>query len=86
MNNNLVTLTEYIIKKLVVDEDSVSVKEFENDDENVIQIEVLIYKNDMARVIGRDGRNINAIRTIVQASSSISDGKKININVDSYKY
>ncbi len=84
MNNNLVTLTEYIIKKLVVDEDSVSVKEFENDDENVIQIEVLISKNDMARVIGRDGRNINAIRTIVQASSSISDGKKININVDSY--
>lgn len=84
MNNNLVTLTEYIIKKLVVDEDSVSVKEFENDDENVIQIEVLISKNDMARVIGRDGRNINAIRTIIQASSSISDGKKININVDSY--
>lgn len=84
MNNNIVTLTEYIIKKLVVDEDSVSVKEFENDDENVIQIEVLISKNDMARVIGRDGRNINAIRTIVQASSSISDGKKININVDSY--
>ena len=84
MNNNLVTLTEYIIKKLVVDEDSVSVKEFENDDENVIQIEVLISKNDMARVIGRNGRNINAIRTIVQASSSISDGKKININVDSY--
>lgn len=84
MNNNLVTLTEYIIKKLVVDEDSVSVKEFENDDENVMQIEVLISKNDMARVIGRDGRNINAIRTIVQASSSISDGKKININVDSY--
>lgn len=84
MNNNLVVLAEYIIKKLVVDEDSVSVKEFENDDENVIQIEVLISKNDMARVIGRDGRNINAIRTIVQASSSISDGKKININVDSY--
>ena len=84
MNNNLVTLTEYIIKKLVVDEDSVSVKEFENDDENVMQIEVLISKNDMARVIGRDGRNINAIRTIVQASSSISDGKKININVESY--
>lgn len=82
--NNLVTLTEYIVKKLVMDENSVSVKEFENDDENVMQIEVLISKDDMARVIGRDGRNINAIRTIVQASSSISDGKKININVDSY--
>ncbi len=84
MDNKLVTLTEYIIKKLVVDEDSVSVKEFENDDDGVMQIEVLISKDDMARVIGRDGRNINAIRTIVQASSSISDGKKININVDSY--
>ena len=69
---DLVKLTESIIKKLVVDPDSVSVKEFATEEENTIQI------------IGRNGKIINSIRTIVQASSSIYDNKKVKINVDSY--
>ena len=81
---DLVKLTESIIKKLVADPDSVSVKEFTTDEENTIQIEVLVSENDMGKVIGRNGKIINSIRTIVQASSSIYDNKKIKINVDSY--
>ena len=81
---NLVKLTETIIKKIVSDPESVSVKEFETEEENTIQIEVLISSDDMGRVIGKDGRNINSIRTIVQASSSLEDNKKVRINVDSY--
>ena len=81
---NLVQLTETIIKKIVSDPESVSVKEFETEEENTIQIEVLISSDDMGRVIGKDGRNINSIRTIVQASSSLEDNKKVHINVDSY--
>ena len=81
---NLVTLTETIIKKIVSDPESVSVKEFETEEENVVQIEVLISSDDMGRVIGKDGKVINSIRTIVQASSSLEDNKKIRINVDSY--
>ena len=81
---NLVELTETIIKKIVSDPESVSVKEFETEEENTIQIEVLISTDDMGRVIGKDGRNINSIRTIVQASSSLEDNKKVHINVDSY--
>ena len=81
---NLVQLTETIIKKIVSDPESVSVKEFETEEENTIQIEVLISADDMGRVIGKDGKNINSIRTIVQASSSLEDNKKVHINVDSY--
>ena len=81
---NLVTLTETMIKKIVSDPESVSVKEFETEEENTIQIEVLIASDDMGKVIGKDGRIINAIRTLVQASSYINDNKKIKINVDSY--
>ena len=44
---DLVALTETIIKKLVADPESVSVKEFETDEENTIQIEVLISSDDM---------------------------------------
>lgn len=81
---DLVTLTETIIKKIVSDPESVSVKEFETEEENTIQIEVLISSDDMGRVIGKDGKIINSIRTIVQASSSLEDNKKVRINVDSY--
>ena len=64
---DLVKLTESIIKKLVADPDSVSVKEFTTDEENTIQIEVLVSESDMGKVIGRNGKIINSIRTIVQA-------------------
>ena len=82
---DLVNLTEAIIKKLVSDPENVSVKEFETDEENTIQIEVLISADDMGRVIGKNGKTINSIRTIVGAASSLSeDNKKVRINVDSY--
>ena len=81
---NLVTLTENIIKKIVSDPESVSVKEFDTEEENEIQIEILISNDDMGKVIGKNGKIINSIRTIVQASSSLEDNKKVKINVDSY--
>ena len=81
---NLVTLTETIIKKIVSDPESVSVKEFETEEENTIQIEVLISADDMGRVIGKNGKIIDSIRKIVQASSSLEDNRKVKINVDSY--
>ena len=46
---NLVTLTETIIKKIVSDPESVSVKEFETEEENTIQIEVLISNDDIKK-------------------------------------
>ena len=81
---NLVELTEAIIKRLVADPETVSVKEFDTEEENTVQIEVLIQEDDMGRVIGKNGKVISAIRTVVQASSSLYDNKKVKINVSSY--
>lgn len=81
---DLVVLTETIVKKLVVDPETVSVKLFPTEDENEVQIEVLIANDDMGKVIGKNGKIINSIRTIVQATSSLTDNKKVKINVDSY--
>lgn len=82
--SNYLKLTETLIKSMVRDTETVSVKEFEATEEDTIQIEVLISSEDVGRVIGKDGKIINAIRTIVQASSSLGEGKKIKINIDSY--
>ena len=81
---NLVELTEAIIKRLVADPETVSVKEFDTEEENTVQIEVLIQEDDMGRVIGKNGKVISGIRTEVQASSSLYDNKKVKINVSSY--
>ena len=81
---DLVKLTDTIIKKIVKDSESVSVKEFESTEENVVQIEVIVSSDDLGRVIGKNGRTINSIRTIVQASGTLNGNKKVRINVDSY--
>ncbi len=82
---DLINLTETIIKKLVSDPENISVKEFETDEENTIQIEVLISADDMGRIIGKNGKTINSIRTIVQAASSLTEeNKRVRINVESY--
>ena len=81
---NLVDLTEEIVKSLVVNKDSVSVKEFPTEEENVILIQVMVADEDMGRVIGREGRTANAIRTLVQASSALSDNKYVKIDIDKF--
>ena len=81
---NLVELTEEIVKSLVVNKDSVSVKEFPTEEENVILIQVMVADEDMGRVIGREGRTANAIRTLVQASSALTDNKYVKIDIDKF--
>lgn len=80
----LVELTEKIIKSIVRDEENVSVKKFPSDNEKEIIIEVLVSDSDIGRIIGKNGRTANAIRTLVQASSSLNDGKYVRINIDKF--
>ncbi len=80
----LVELTEKIIKNIVKDEDAVSVKEFPSENDKEIIIEVLVSDSDIGRVIGKNGRTANAIRTLVQASSSLKDNKYVKINIDKF--
>lgn len=78
----LVELTEMIVKSLVSDPDSISVKEFPSDDE--IITEVVVKEEDMGSVIGREGKIANSIRTVVQASSYLKDNKRVKINISSF--
>ena len=80
---DLLKLTEEIILSLVQDKDIVAVKEFPSENENEVLLEGVISESDMPRVIGKSGKVINSIRTIVQASSYLKDNKKVKINIDS---
>lgn len=81
---DLVVLTDYLIKRLVTNPDVAIIKETSRD-ENSITIQVLVDEKDMPVVIGKGGATINAIRTIVQASSYINQKERVYINVDSLK-
>ena len=81
---DLVELTEFIIRSIFNDEEAVSVKEFDSEDENTMVIQVVVAEDDMGRVIGKNGKCANAIRTLVQASSALKDNKYIKINSDKF--
>ena len=81
---DLIALTEYLVKSIVIDEDAVSVKEFPTEEENVMLIQVMVDEADMGRVIGREGRCANSIRTLVQASSALKENKYIKIDIDKF--
>ena len=80
----ILSLVEYLVKSIVSDEDAVSVKEFDSEDENTILIQVMVAEDDMGKVIGRNGRTANAIRTLAQASSALKDNKYIKIDIDKF--
>ena len=80
---DLVGLTEFLVKSIAKEPDMVSVKEFENNDEEIV-IQVLVNESDIGVVIGKNGKNANAIRTIVQAYSYINEQKRVRINIDSF--
>ena len=80
---DLVGLTSYLIKSLVKDPESVSVKEFETEDDSIL-IEVLVSSDEIGAVIGKNGKIANSIRTIVQASSYLNGNKRVKINIDSF--
>ena len=72
-------LTEAIILKLVKNTEAVSVEE--NEEDNQIIINAYVSNDDMGRVIGKDGKIINSIRTTLQASSYMQNNINVKLNV-----
>ncbi|MEN8211594.1 MAG: KH domain-containing protein [Thermodesulfobacteriota bacterium] len=61
-------LIEYIAKALVDDPDQVNVSEVSGDQTCVLELKVA--KEDLGKVIGKQGRSARAMRTILSAAST----------------
>ncbi len=61
-------LIEYIAKSLVDNPDQVEVAEVDGEQTSVIELKVA--KEDLGKVIGRQGRTARAMRTILGAAST----------------
>lgn len=67
---------ELIITNLVDNKDSVSIEEIQEN--KSITFKVKVSKEDMGKIIGKQGRVAKSIRTVMK-SVSAKDGKKTNI-------
>jgi len=68
-------LVQYLAKALVNDPAAVEVKETEREDTAVFELKVA--KEDLGRVIGRQGRTAKSIRTLLNAAASKTNRKVI---------
>ena len=75
----LTDLMKAIISELVDSPEEVDIKEVET--ENQIILELKVAKDDFGKVIGKSGRNISAIRTILFAINAKEGGKKARLDV-----
>lgn len=61
-------LIKYIAQSLVDNPDAVSVEEVEGNQTSVLELKVA--KEDLGKVIGKQGRTARAMRTILSAASA----------------
>lgn len=69
---------EKIIRGLVSEQDAVEVDEI-TDGKNV-RLEVRVSESDMGRIIGREGRTVKAIRSILFAAGQ-KHGKRFHLDL-----
>ncbi len=69
---------EYVARSLVDDPDAVVVDMSEADDEVTLTLKV--GEGDMGRIIGRDGRIANAIRSLLRVMGA-RDGRHVELEI-----
>ena len=73
------SLIETVVKKLVDKPDEVSVEAVESD--QTIIYELTVGDGDYGKVIGKKGRNVSALRTILFAINAKEGGKRARLEV-----
>jgi len=71
-------LLEFLARSLVDNPDEVRVEETETDGMVVLRLSVA--KDDVGKVIGKQGRIARALRTVVKASA-VKDGKQATVEI-----
>lgn len=71
-------LVELLTRALVDNPDEVQVREV--DDNRELVVEVRVAPDDVGKVIGRQGRIVRAIRTVVKAAAA-REGKRVVVEI-----
>ena len=71
-------LVEFMAKALVNDPDAVIVREIEGARATIYELSVA--QEDMGRVIGKQGRVANAMRTLLRVAA-VKEGKRVTLEI-----
>jgi predicted RNA-binding protein YlqC (UPF0109 family) len=71
-------LVEFIAKSLVDDPSQVYVSEIEG--ESSVILELRVGPDDMGRVIGKGGRTVNSVRTLIRVLAA-KQGKRVTLEI-----
>lgn len=71
-------LVEHMAKSLVNDPNSVIVREVEGASATIFELSVA--QEDMGRVIGKQGRVANAMRTLLRVAA-VKEGKRVTLEI-----
>lgn len=69
---------EMIVKSLVDDIEAVDVREIESG--STVRIEVRVAESDMGKLIGRQGRTVRALRSLMHAAS-MKANRRFNLEI-----
>ena len=72
-------LVEILAKALVDQADRVLVTQSETD--KTVHLQLTVAPEDMGKVIGKQGKIANAIRTLVKAAA-VKDGRRVHMDID----
>ena len=72
-------LVEILAKALVDHPDQVLVAQSETD--KSVHLQLVVSSDDMGKVIGKQGKIANAIRTLVKAAA-VKDGRRVHVDID----
>ena len=71
-------LLESIVRSLVNDPDAVSIERYDQGD--LVVLELRVAPEDMGKVIGKQGRIAQAIRSIMKARAA-RDGRRVDVKI-----
>ncbi len=71
-------LLEYLAKSLVDNPDEVQVKLLEA--ERTVVLELRVAPDDMGKIIGKQGRIAQALRTVIKAAA-VKEGKRVVVEI-----
>lgn len=77
-SQRLEELLRFLARSLVNYPESIEVSATE--EERVLDLQLRVAQEDMGRVIGKNGKTVNAIRSVMKAAS-VKAEKKVNVEV-----
>ena len=80
---DIVSYAEVLVKSICKEADLIKVSQYASDEEGIL-VDIMIPESSMGSVIGKDGRNAKAIRTLLNAYAYLHNLGQIKVNIDAF--